>query len=105
MFAGAQVLMDELGVAPGDLDAVLLAGAFGNYIRPDRARGVGLLPEVPLEKVAFVGNAAGAGARMLLADARLRDEAERISSAVGHVELSGRMDFQMRFAEAMIFPS
>jgi uncharacterized 2Fe-2S/4Fe-4S cluster protein (DUF4445 family) len=104
MYAGAQVLMNEFGVAPGDLDAVLLAGAFGNYIRPDRARCVGLLPEVQIEKVHFVGNAAGAGARAMLLDSRLRDEAEELSLGVEHVELSGRTDFQQLFAEAMIFP-
>ena len=102
--AGAQVLMSEFGIAPEELDAVLLAGAFGNYIRPDRARCVGLLPEVPIEKVHFVGNAAGAGARAMLLDSRLRPEVEELSLGVEHVELSGRTDFQQLFAEAMIFP-
>lgn len=105
MYAGAQVLLSEFGVKDRDLQAVLLAGAFGNFIRPDRAQRVGLLPDVPLAKVQFVGNAAGIGARMLLLDQRLRDQAEEISLGVEHVELSGRADFQMLFAEAMMFPS
>lgn len=105
MYAGAQVLLSEFGVKASDLEAVLLAGAFGNFIRPDRAQRVGLLPDVPIEKVRFVGNAAGTGARMLLLDQRLREQAEEISLGVEHVELSGRADFQTLFAEAMIFPS
>jgi uncharacterized 2Fe-2S/4Fe-4S cluster protein (DUF4445 family) len=103
MFAGAAVLMAEMGVTADDLDEVLLAGAFGNFIRPDRARRVGLLPPVPLEKVKFVGNAAGTGARMLLLNRSQRQTAERVSRCVHHVELSGRADFQAIFAEAMLF--
>ena len=104
LYAGAQVLMAEMGLGSEDLGEVLLAGAFGNFIRPDRAKAVGLLPDVPLEKVRFVGNAAGTGARMMLLDKGLRDEAEAISRGVEHVELSGRADFQELFTEAMLFP-
>jgi uncharacterized 2Fe-2S/4Fe-4S cluster protein (DUF4445 family) len=101
--AGASVLMAEMGVGPAALDEVLLAGAFGNYIRPDRARRLGLLPDVPLERVKFVGNAAGTGARMMLVDHSLRETAEEISLGVEHLELSGRADFQSLFPEAMFF--
>ncbi len=101
--AGAQVLLAEYGATVDDLDEVLLAGAFGNYIRPERARAVGLLPEVPLEKVRFIGNAAGTGARMLLLNKGLRATAEEMSLGVEHVELSSRADFQMLFADCMMF--
>ncbi|NIA21787.1 MAG: DUF4445 domain-containing protein [Anaerolineaceae bacterium] len=103
IFAGASVLMAEMGITAERLDEVMLAGAFGNFIRPERARGVGLLPPVSLEKVRFVGNAAGAGARMLLLDRRLRETVEQISLGVEHVELSSRADFQDLFAESMLF--
>ena len=103
IFAGASVLMAEMGVTINDLDEVMLAGAFGNFIRPDRARCVGLLPPVPLEKVRFVGNAAGTGSRMLLLNRRLRETVEQISLGVEHLELSGRADFQNLFVESMFF--
>jgi uncharacterized 2Fe-2S/4Fe-4S cluster protein (DUF4445 family) len=103
MFAGAQVLLSEMGVKTSGLDEVLLAGAFGNFIRPERARAVGLLPDVPLAKVKFIGNAAGTGARMMLLNRRLRETAEEVSLGVEHVELSGRSDFQQLFADAMLF--
>jgi len=102
--AGIASLLDEYGAALEDVEEVLLAGAFGNYIRPERARAIGLLPEVPLEKVRFVGNAAGAGARMLLVNRNLRLVAADVAKGVEHVELSRRPDFQTRFADAMFFP-
>jgi uncharacterized 2Fe-2S/4Fe-4S cluster protein (DUF4445 family) len=105
MAAGVEALLAEFGVRPQDIDEVLLAGAFGNFIRPDRAMALGLLPPVPLARVKFVGNAAGAGARMLLANRDLRRVADDVARGVEHVELSRRPDFQERFAEAMAFPA
>jgi len=102
--AGIQVLLAEYGAAIEDVEEVFLAGAFGNYIRPQRARAIGLLPDVPLEKVTCVGNAAGAGARMLLVNKNLRHVAADVARGVEHVELSRCPDFQSRFAEAMLFP-
>ena len=102
--AGVASLLDACGAALEDVQEVLLAGAFGNYIRPERARAIGLLPDVPLEKVTFVGNAAGAGARMLLVNKNLRHVAADVAKGVEHVELSRRPDFQTRFVDAMLFP-
>ena len=105
MAAGVVTLLEEYGAKVGDVEEVLLAGAFGNFIRPDRALAIGLLPRVSVEKVKFVGNAAGTGARMLLVNRNLRQVADDVARGVEHVELSQRPDFQMRFAEAMFFPT
>ena len=102
--AGIETLLDEFGAGLDDVDEMLLAGAFGNYIRPDRAQAIGLIPPLPLEKVRFVGNAAGAGARLLLVNRNMRHVAADVARGVEHVELSQRPDFQARFADAMFFP-
>ena len=104
MAAGMAVLMKEMDVGPKDIEEVLLAGAFGNFIRRSQAMRIGLLPNMPTERIRFVGNAAGAGARMALMSSRARDEAEKISLRTQYVELAGRPDFQQAFADAMLFP-
>ena len=104
MRAGIEILLTELGLTAQDIDEVYLAGAFGNFIRKRMAKGIGLLPDVDSGKIKFVGNAAGTGARMLLASKDFRAEADRISTAVRYVELAGRPDFQQAFAMSMLFP-
>jgi uncharacterized 2Fe-2S/4Fe-4S cluster protein (DUF4445 family) len=104
MAAGVRMLLEAFGAGVGDLQEVLLAGAFGNFIRPERALEIGLLPPVPPDRVQFVGNAAGAGARMLLVNRDLRRLADDVARGVEHVELSQRPEFQGLFAEAMFFP-
>jgi uncharacterized 2Fe-2S/4Fe-4S cluster protein (DUF4445 family) len=102
--AGIHTLLAEFGARLDDLEEILLAGAFGNLIRPERARAIGLVPPLALDRIRFVGNAAGVGARMLLVNRALRRTADDVACGVEHVELSQRPDFQDRFAEAMLFP-
>jgi len=103
--AGAQVMLQEAGIAWDGLDTVWLAGGFGNWLRPASALRVGLLgPSLPVGRIAFVGNAALAGARLYLISRAERREAERLRREVVYRELSGRPDFQQAFALEMMFP-
>lgn len=103
IYAGLQILLHEAGLTEGDLDEVLLAGAFGNYIRKESARAIGLLPGIPLEKITPVGNAAGQGARMALISRTERERAFALPGLIEHVELSARPDFQDAFIKALSF--
>ena len=103
--AGIKILLKDTGLAPGDLDAVLLAGAFGNYIRKESALIIGLLPPVPLERIKAIGNAAGDGSRMALVSKSFRERAAALPDLVEHVELSTRADFNEEFIKALNFPA
>jgi uncharacterized 2Fe-2S/4Fe-4S cluster protein (DUF4445 family) len=102
--AGIRVLMKEMGVAPEDIQEVLLAGAFGSYIQPDSARIIGLVPPVRLDRIRAVGNAAGEGAKIGLLSYREREAAEAMPDRVEYIELSGRPDFNDIFMQALGFP-
>jgi len=101
--AGIEILMKELGVGPEEVRRVYLAGAFGNYIRPESALAIGLIPRFPNAQVVQVGNAAGSGAKMALLSASARAEAIELAARSEYLELSGRPDFQEEFVEAMLF--
>ncbi len=105
ILAGVRILAQRAGVEPGGIDHVLLAGAFGNYIDPSNALALGLLPpEIPVERIEFVGNAALAGARAALLDRGFRRAMEETARSTEYVELSAIHEFQTEFAEAMFFP-
>lgn len=103
LYAGLLILLQEAGLSGADLDEVLLAGAFGNYIRKESARDIGLLPGIPLEKITPVGNAAGRGARVALLSRTERARAFALPDKIEHLELSARLDFQNAFIEALSF--
>ena len=104
IFTGVQLIRKELGVATDDIRRVLLAGAFGNFLRPERALRIGLLPDVPLDRIRFVGNAASTGAKLALTNRACRAESDLLSRTIRYVELAGRPDFQNAFSQAILFP-
>ncbi len=101
--AGIRTLMERLNIEPHDLSAVVLAGAFGNYMRKQSAIAAGLIPNVPLSKVRSVGNAAGEGAKLALLSTDERSEADRIARSIEYIELTTDSGFQEKFAEALMF--
>ena len=104
MRAGIEVVADEFGVEPPQVHRMLLAGAFGNFVRRSSAKRIGLLPPISTDRIEFIGNAAAAGAKAALACRDCRHEADRISRQTEYVELANRPDFQARYMEAIAFP-
>ncbi|MCC6192379.1 MAG: DUF4445 domain-containing protein [Anaerolineales bacterium] len=102
--AGVHVLLDAMGVTPDDVYEVLLAGSFGSYINPASARTIGLVPQVPVDRIVAVGNAAGEGAKMCLLSFREREAAHQLPGFIDYLELSGRPDFNDIFMEVLAFP-
>jgi uncharacterized 2Fe-2S/4Fe-4S cluster protein (DUF4445 family) len=94
-------LLSEGRPIPGE--RVFLAGAFGNYIRAESARRIGLLPPWAAAPVA-AGNTALRGARMLLlAPSNRAAGLERCRATVRHVELASDPLFQDTFIESTQF--
>lgn len=102
--AGTMVLMQEMGITDDDLEEVLLAGAFGNFLDPDNALKSGLTPAVPVKRIRSVGNAAGVGAKLALVSVTQRRKAIRLAERTEHIQLSGAGEFQKAFTQAMRFP-
>ncbi len=103
--AGVETLLVQAGLDTAHLDAVLLAGAFGNYIRRHNAQRIGLFPPLPAERIKFIGNASSMGAKMALLSRDSRCRAEAIRARSRHVDLGTDPNFQSAFGLAMLFPS
>ena len=110
MRTGAEILMKRLGehrkkrVTEDDISKLFMAGAFGNYIDPENARTIGMYPELPLDRVEFVGNIAGTGSRMCLISKEEREYAEKIATTVKYHELAADEDFQKEYIDALYLP-
>jgi uncharacterized 2Fe-2S/4Fe-4S cluster protein (DUF4445 family) len=99
--AGTTLLLQEVGVTASDLDRVLLAGAFGNYISPTSALAIGLLPRVDISKITPIGNAAGEGAKGLLLSSKCRMQAEKLIDNIKYIELASHRNFQHVFLDSI----
>ncbi len=101
---GVEVLLEEIGAGPNQVDAVFVAGAFGSSIRPASLLALGILPTAMTGRIHPVGNLAGMGAKVALASDERLEEARRLARRIRHVELMLREDFHARFADHIPFP-
>lgn len=104
IFAGCSILMKRKNVRLEDVERLLIAGSFGSYINPENAKLIGLVPDVPNERIIFVGNTALSGAKMALVSVDARKTAEELSRRIRYIELASDPDFRSEFADAMFIP-
>ncbi len=102
LYAGARLLMDQLGVDA--VDRVVLAGAFGAHISPKHAMVLGMIPDCDLARVTSAGNAAGTGARIALLNSAARREVETLVTLIHKVETAIEPRFQEHFVAANAIP-
>jgi uncharacterized 2Fe-2S/4Fe-4S cluster protein (DUF4445 family) len=103
--SGTAILLKRAGISGADLQHVLVAGAFGNYVRCENAQRIGLLPpDVPPSRLTFVGNTSLAGARRAAASLGARSLAERLAQSTHHIDLSLDPAFHETYIECMFFP-
>lgn len=103
IFSGIAILCRKLGWDLTDLEQILVAGAFGNYMDPDSACAIGLLPAACREKIRGIGNAAGEGAKRVLAGDLYWEQAKTLARQIEFVELASEADFQTQFIRNLDF--
>jgi uncharacterized 2Fe-2S/4Fe-4S cluster protein (DUF4445 family) len=100
---GIIILLKQAGLTFDDLDALFLAGGFGNYLNVECAVKTGLIPLSMKEKVVNLGNTSGTGALLALRSTSFEAVLESILCHTRHIELSEDEDFAIEFALNMDF--
>jgi uncharacterized 2Fe-2S/4Fe-4S cluster protein (DUF4445 family) len=101
---GCEILMQKKRVTEQDIDRTYIAGAFGSYLNPENAKIIGLIPDIPTERISFVGNTALAGAKMALTSKKTRELADKLSTEIKYVELMAEEGFKREFTASIMLP-
>lgn len=104
IYAAGSLLLANLGMEWGDLERIMLAGGFGEHLDKDNAVAIGLLPDVPRERIEFVGNTSLEGAARAAASAARYRRARKIARSMTYFELSTHPDFMDQFVSACFLP-
>lgn len=104
VFAAIKSLVDYAGLKFDQLSKVYVAGGFGSYLDIEKAIGIGLIPDVPKERIEFLGNSSLIGARMALVSHHAYDKAIRVSQAITNIELSHYAPFADEYLAALYLP-
>ncbi len=104
MYAGCRTLLTKVGLTFSDIEQVIIAGAFGSFIDIDRAKIIGLLPEIENDKFLFIGNGSLLGAKLISLSNEMLDDAERIARMMTNIELSEDNQFMEEYIGGLFLP-
>ena len=101
--AGLLTLLHEAGLGSETELPLFIAGGFGTYLNMRNAERIGLLPRGLARGATAVGNAALAGATVLLLDREAEERAALLAREAHVVELATHPAFSEKFMKAMAF--
>lgn len=97
IYTGCNMLMSESDIKGEDLEEILMAGAFGNYIDIEKAQYIGMIPYYKDVPVYSIGNAAATGSQLFLLSQEDKKECEKIAENAIHVEIATNPNFTENF--------
>jgi uncharacterized 2Fe-2S/4Fe-4S cluster protein (DUF4445 family) len=104
ILAACFILMNQAGIGRDAIKNIFFSGAFGNYLNKENSILVGLVPEVPVERIKNIGNGAIEGANIALINRRMRKRLDEIARTVAYIELNAEPAFMDEYTRASFLP-
>jgi uncharacterized 2Fe-2S/4Fe-4S cluster protein (DUF4445 family) len=104
IYSGCKTLLTEVGMSFADVEQIILAGGFGSYVDLEKAMIIGFLPEVPAEKVIYVGNSSLLGARMCALTNSIRQQVVGVTNMMTNFELSETGSYMDNYVASLFLP-
>jgi uncharacterized 2Fe-2S/4Fe-4S cluster protein (DUF4445 family) len=104
IYAGTQVLARAIGLDFSLVERVLIAGGFGNYLDREKAVAIGLIPDLPPDRIRFAGNTSILGTDLGLLSKEAWEELQQIAEAVTYYDLINFPDYYDEFLAARFIP-
>ena len=104
VFAAIKSLTDYIGLTLDMIDTFYVAGGFGSFLNIPKSIAIGLLPDIPRERIKFIGNSSLTGARMCLLSEKAYENCVNISRSMTNIELSTYQPFTNEYIAALFLP-
>ncbi|MBI5395651.1 MAG: DUF4445 domain-containing protein [Verrucomicrobia bacterium] len=104
IFAATKILLERLNLGFPDIKRLFLAGGFGNFIDRQNAVKIGLLPDLPLSRIQYVGNTSITGAKLAALSREACETLSEIRKRTTYYDLLGSADYVEQFKQAMFLP-
>ncbi len=104
IYAAADSLVQSLGLSFEEIQKVYIAGGFGNRLDITSCINIGLLPDVPPERVEFIGNGSVAGAKLVMCSRGMQEEVKAIRDRLTYQELMVDASYMEKFTSACFLP-
>lgn len=104
IYAGAKILLESTEHTFADIDQLLIAGGFGNYLDGGKAVLLGMIPDIPVERIHFAGNTSLNGAKMALLSRAAFERSTEIARSATYYDLITYPHYYEEFMSAKFLP-
>ena len=104
VFAAIKSLVDYVGLDFDQLETIYVAGGFGSSLNIPKAIAIGLIPDIDVKHIQFIGNSSLTGARLALTSIAAFEDSLKIARRMTNVELSNYAPFMNEFIAALFLP-
>ncbi len=104
IYSGCMTLLNEVGLSISDLQKIIIAGGFGNFIDLEKAMTIGLLPEMDTDKIVYVGNGSLMGAKMSALNNQIRRDVVEVTRKMTNFELSETPSYMDNYVASLFLP-
>ncbi|MBN2320794.1 MAG: DUF4445 domain-containing protein [Acidobacteria bacterium] len=104
VFSACSLLLKNVGLAFENLDAVYIAGGFGQYLNIENAISIGLFPDLPRDRFHYLGNSSLLGAYLVLISDKNRDLVNETAGRMTYIELNTEPDYMNEYTGSLFLP-
>lgn len=104
LYATSRILLANAELTYEDVTGILIAGNFGQSLDIEQVVRIGLLPDIPRERIRFIGNSSLAGARAVLLSADAWHRAQEIAASLTCLELTMEPRYFEEYTAALFLP-
>jgi len=104
IFHGLHTLAKYLSLTFEDIKRLYIAGGFGCFLDINKAKILGLLPDIDERKFVIAGNTSLAGAKMYLVSKQARKRAYEVAKKMTYVDLSSLPMYMNEYTSSLFIP-
>ena len=104
IYSACALMLEQLGMDFDDLSTVYIAGGFGRFLDLEKAKIIGLVPDLPKEKFVYLGNSSLVGSYMVLISDEFRIKQIETAKRMTYMELSTDPSYMDQYTGALFLP-
>ena len=104
VFSACSLLLKNVGLSFDKIDALYIAGGFGQHLNVENAVRVGLLPDLERNRFHYLGNSSILGAYLILLSDKNKDLADEVAQKMTYIELNTEPNYMNEFTGALFLP-
>lgn len=104
IYSACSLMLKQLGIHFNDLVNVYIAGGFGRYLDVNKAKIIGLIPDLPTDKFHYIGNSSLTGSYMVLVSQEYKKRQVQLAKRMTYLELNTDPEYMDQFMAALFLP-